>query len=152
VLCNLAIILTYDDELQVAESHFQEALSVSEGLVTRTPERYRIYLGMVLHNYSLFLLRVGRKSEAYTNLRRAVEIKRELVKESPGIFEPNLVVSLRNLLVMLQEDNSPDLEKYFQEVLDINKQSPYASSNEIEQDEELYLEWEELYGGFGETP
>lgn len=99
-LCNLAVILADNDELEAAEPHFQNALSVVEDLAQRTPEQYKLHLTIVLHNYALFHSKAGCQEDAYSLLEKAVELKRELVKEFPGMFEDSLALSLSNLGVM----------------------------------------------------
>ena len=99
-LCNLAVILADNDELKAAEPHFQSALSIVENLAQRTPEQYKFYHAIVLHNFSYFLSKADCKKEAQLHIERAIELKHELVEEYPGIFEDSLAKSLCNLGVM----------------------------------------------------
>ncbi len=102
VLNNHAIILADHDELKYAEPQFQESLSLLEYLAQRTPVQYKYHLAIVLHNYSYFCWKMDRQEEAYTNLKRAIDIKRELTDEYPKveIFETSIALSFNNLGVM----------------------------------------------------
>ncbi|MFW9967944.1 MAG: hypothetical protein ACFFEA_12395 [Candidatus Thorarchaeota archaeon] len=151
-LCNLAITLADYNESEAANSNFQESLSISEYLAKRTPDRYRIHRAIILHNFANFLLDVGKRLEAYGILRRAVEIKRGLVTEFPGIFESSLVASLRNLSVMLREDNEHGLEEVVREVFELCDKIPYLDSTDLPKDENWEMEWEANYAEYGETP
>jgi tetratricopeptide (TPR) repeat protein len=144
-ISNLAVILADNDELKAAELHFQSALSIVENLAQRTPEQYKFYQGIVLHNYSHFLRKAGRQTEAYSQLGKTIELKRGLVKEYPRTFEASLAVSLSNLAVMLREDNSPDADDAFQEAYEMRKRIPQPSSKEMAEEEKWQMEWEEKY-------
>jgi tetratricopeptide (TPR) repeat protein len=100
VLCNLAIFLADNNELEAAEPHFQESLSIVEYLAKRTPAQFTDHLALVLHNYSHFHHKAVHKKEAKLLLERAIEIKRGLVEKLPEVFGPSLELSLDNLGVM----------------------------------------------------
>jgi len=149
-LCNLAVILADNDELKAAEPHFQSALSIVEDLAQRTPEQYKFYHAIVLHNFSYYLSKAGRQTEAYSQLKKAIELKRGLIKEYPAIFEDSLTKSLSNLAVMLREENSPDAGDVFLEVSEMRKRILHTNSKEMPEEEKWQLEWEEKFVTFEE--
>ena len=87
--------------------HFQSALSIVENLAQRTPEQYKFYHAIVLHNFSYFLSKADCKKEAHSHIERAIELKRELIKEHPNVwlFDTSLAKSLCNLGVMNGTEN-----------------------------------------------
>ncbi len=99
-LSNFAVILADNNELEAAEHRFQSALSIAVDLAQKTPEQYKYHHAILLHNYSHFLCKADRQTEAVSLLKMAIKLKHELVNEYPGIFETSLSVSLGNLAIM----------------------------------------------------
>ena len=95
-LNNLAALHSYTQRLSEAEAEYSEALDICRR-IAEDGSNYLPDVARTLNNLALLHRETKRLTEAEVEYRNALEIYRNLVAESPEVFEPNIVTTLNNL-------------------------------------------------------